>query len=87
MMAFRRFCATMVFLSCISCSLAPKPVDYKCASIELPPDPTLAVSSITATSPPDYVVKAWVATTLAQQDWIRDVRTQISDSQGTPLVD
>lgn len=84
MIALKRLCATMVFLSCVSCSLAPKPVTYECASIKLPPVPNLAVYSITSKSTPDFVAKAFFATTLAQQDWIRTVLKQVSDSQNTP---
>lgn len=81
MIALARLCATMVFLSCISCSLAPKPVSYQCASIKLPPVPILAVYSITAKSSPAFVAKAFFATTLAQQDWIRAANKQVDDSQ------
>lgn len=63
-----------------ACATKPVQIAYNCPTLMLPPDPVPFTRSLTGKSPPDEVVKAWVATAIAYRDWDRVVRLQVSKS-------
>jgi hypothetical protein len=65
-----------------SCTTAkPTPLAYDCPSLELPPDPPVTVRSITASSHPNDIVKAWVAMATDYYQWNQVVHAEVETSR------
>lgn len=80
MISIKPFFAIMMALTCTSCSTTrPIEVAYNCPPIELPANPKLP-PALTETSPPNDVVKWWVATAEGYRSWNKAVRIQVYDS-------
>lgn len=62
------------------CSPKPFAIGYKCPEIILPADPYLPIKGLNENSGPDEVIKSYVATVLAYQNWNKTVRKQIQHS-------
>lgn len=72
----------VVLLSTVFCvtSCSPpraQPVYYNVPFIQVPPDPPSHMDAITDKSPPEDVMKAWIATAVSERGWRRTVRKQI----------
>jgi uncharacterized lipoprotein YajG len=72
---------SIIFVSIIlaACATPPQiikvPVTISAQSVELPPRPILPVSSLTAASTPDEIIKAYVASLIALNGWATSLAT------------
>lgn len=73
-------CSMLSILLLTGCSQAIAPLVCDWPSIELPPDPPIAVVFLKDDAMPDEVIKAWVETAYAYRDWNKAVREQIQES-------
>lgn len=75
-------CLTMAIFNCVSCTTQkPIKVVYDCPKIILPSAPIPPIKQLKNDSPPDEVIKAWVATAIVYRDWQSIVRRQVDASQ------
>ncbi len=71
----------MMLLFLEACGTKTIPLSYNCPTIQLPIDPIPFTRSLTLTSQPDEVIKAWVATAMEYKGWDETVRKEIQESK------